>query len=99
MMNTALQLHSGEFMGEALEVVKSSNACNLGLSGIVVLETKNTFVLKNDRKYVIPKKGTDFKIKGKNGNYQVLRGDIIALRPENRIKEIRKIEKMLGGRR
>lgn len=98
-MNTALQLHSGEFMGETLEVVKSSNACNLGISGIVVLETKNTFVLKNDRKYVIPKKGTDFRIKGKNGNYQVLRGDIIALRPENRIKEIRKIEKMLGGRR
>jgi len=98
-MNTALQLHSGEFLGETLEVAKSSNACNLGISGIVVLETKNTFVLKNDRKYVIPKKGTDFRIKGKNGNYQVLRGDVIALRPENRIKEIRKIEKMLGGRR
>ncbi|MCL5802929.1 MAG: ribonuclease P protein subunit [Candidatus Thermoplasmatota archaeon] len=99
MMNTSLQLHTQEFMGETLEVVKSSNSCNLGISGIVVMETKNTFVLRNDRKYVIPKKGTEFRIKGKNGNYQILRGDIIALRPENRIKEIRRIEKMLGGRR
>jgi len=98
-MNASLQLHTGEFLGETLEVLKSSNSCNVGISGIVVMETRNTFVLRNNRKYVIPKKGTDFKIKGKNGNNQVLRGDLIALRPENRIKEIRRIEKMLGGRR
>ncbi|WP_393971022.1 ribonuclease P protein subunit [Oxyplasma meridianum] len=98
-MNASLQLHTGEFMGETLEVVRSSNRCNLGIRGIVVMETRNTFVLRNNRKYVIQKKGTDFKIKGKNGNFQVLRGDLIALRPENRIKEIRRIEKMLGGRK
>ncbi|MDF2957331.1 MAG: RNase P/RNase MRP subunit p29 [Candidatus Alkanophagales archaeon MCA70_species_1] len=77
-----------EFIGLEIEVAESTNECMRGLSGIVVDETKNMFVIeKGGVRKKIPKRGNVFLFKLEEGNVLV-RGDILAVRPEDRIKKL-----------
>ena len=70
------------FIGKELVVEESTNESYLSMAGIVVDETKNTFVIKlmNEEKTIL-KKGSIFSIGG-----TIISGDKITKRLEERIK-------------
>jgi len=77
-----------ELIGLEVEVVESTNECMRGLGGVVVDETKNMLVIEKDGvRKKIPKRGNVFLFKLEAGNVLV-RGDILAVRPEDRIKKL-----------
>jgi len=76
-----------EWIGMEVEVVESSNPCEIGIKGVVVDETMRTLRIKTDRGVkVVEKKGRAFKVKYGRWLLKV-RGDLIAFRPEDRIKK------------
>ena len=71
------------FIGKKVEILSSSNSTYIGTVGTVLDETKNSFVIDVDgKRKVILKKGTKFVI-----DKQILDGDDIARRIEDRIKK------------
>jgi len=74
---------NSEFIGTHTEIVDSSNKSIVGLSGKIVYETQQTFTfnIKNGFK-TIPKQHTSWKFQ----NDSIINGDLIAKRPEDRIK-------------
>jgi ribonuclease P protein subunit POP4 len=71
-----------EFIGQALEVKSSGNQSLEGLKGVVVDETKKTFMIDSEGKQrTILKEGSVFLIAGKE-----VAGSDILQRPEDRIK-------------
>lgn len=71
-----------EYIGADIQVVKTNNSSLMGLEGVVILETKNTFIIKTkEKRKTVLKNGTTFKIDGKEVN-----GNQISKRPEERIK-------------
>ena len=84
-----------EFLGRNIKVVKATNQTMLGIEGVVVRETKNMFSIETENKIKqIPKEICDFTIEF-NGATFSLQGSLIRYRPENRLKELRKISKNL----
>ena len=74
---------NSEFIGSHTEIVASSNSSLAGLSGKIIHETQNTFTINTKSGFkVIPKQHTSWKFQ----NDQVINGDLIAKRPEDRIK-------------
>ncbi|MGQ0605623.1 MAG: ribonuclease P protein component 1 [Candidatus Nitrosotenuis sp.] len=74
---------NSEFIGMQTSIIESSNRSLVGLSGKIVDETKSTFTIKtNNGAKMIPKQHTSWKF----ANDQVINGDLIAKRPEDRIK-------------
>ena len=79
-------LMAHEMNGLKVEVINSSDKNKIGIKGIIVSETKNTFIVESNAKQkIIPKKETEImffvgkkKIK--------LKGEKILEKPENRIK-------------
>ena len=71
-----------EIIGKKMEVIESSNKDLVGIHGKVVDETKNAIVVaaEGERKTIL-KKGSTFKI-----GSEVVKGDEIAVRPEDRVK-------------
>ncbi len=60
-----------------------------GIAGIVVDETRNTFLIEGEgRERMVPKKGVEFQFVHR-GQSAVIRGSEIMHRPEDRIKKIR----------
>ncbi|MEM4221941.1 MAG: ribonuclease P protein subunit [archaeon] len=85
----------GEILGEKLTVIKSTCPELVGLSGIVVDETMNTFKIETIKKEekIIPKKCCIFEISG-----VVIDGSEILYRPEDRLKKLwRKYYGVLQG--
>ena len=84
-----------EFLGRNIKVVKATNQTMLGIEGVVVRETKNMFSIKTQNKIKqIPKEACDFTIEFNGATFPV-QGSLIRYRPENRLKELRKISKNL----
>ncbi len=76
-----------EFIGSEIEVSESEHEGYEGLKGKVIDETKNTLIIGNDRKKIVPKKGSIFEIEI-NGRRKNLDGSNITYRPEDRIKKL-----------
>ncbi len=76
-----------EWIGLEVEVVESPNPCEIGIKGRVVDETMKTFRIETDRGIkVVEKRGRVFRVKYKKWLLRV-RGDLLAFRPEERIKK------------
>ncbi|MEM0331459.1 MAG: ribonuclease P protein subunit [Archaeoglobaceae archaeon] len=74
-----------DWIGLKLEVEDSPNKFEIGLAGEVVDETQNTLKLKTEKGLkVVAKRGRTFKV-WYMGHVVRVRGDIVALRPEEKI--------------
>ena len=92
-------IYFGEFIGREISVSSSANLTLKGKRGMVVDETKKTLVINDGKKQlVIPKDICSFEIRSGERSLEIL-GKAIVSRPEDRIKEHRKIERMIrkGG--
>lgn len=75
-----------EFIGQEVEVISSHEA---SYTGVVVDETKNTFVIRRQgREVTVPKDHREFQFTYQ-GEKVLLQGSEIQHRPEDRIKKIR----------
>ena len=76
-----------EFIGLEVEVLAAP--CYAGISGTILDETKNTFIIGTaGTEKMIPKRGNDFAITYE-GKRTVIRGSEVLHRPEDRIKKVR----------
>ncbi len=76
-----------DWIGLRVEVVDSPNPCEIGLAGEVVDETQNTLRLMTEKGLkVVAKKGRTFRV-WYMGHRVRVKGDLIAFRPEERIKK------------
>lgn len=73
-----------ELIGRNIEVVKSKNKSLIGVKGKIIDETKNMFILDNQKRLI--KSQSTFRIKIKEKIYEI-DGKILQSRPENRIKK------------
>ena len=84
-----INLARDEFIGLNVKIVESKDPSLTDITGVIIDETKNTFLIENENKQImIGKKGVklEFKIDGKK---ILIDGSKIIFRPENRIKKIR----------
>ncbi len=85
--------YTREFIGCSMTVLSHSNASMGGMVGKVMDETARTFkILSQGKLKVIPKATGKFMIKSEGFSIKVL-GDSIIMRPEERLKNLRKIIK------
>lgn len=86
-MITPKNLVKHELIGLEAEVAGSTNKFSIGISGLVVDETKNTLSIetKNGVKR-IQKKGSTFIFKISSERKVKVDGNKIAVRPEDRLK-------------
>ena len=78
-----------EFIGLPVKIKECKDPDWIGKSGLIVDETKNTFLIEieNEKKMIAKKTATfEFDYGGKKITFD---GSKIAYRPENRIKKIR----------
>jgi len=76
-----------EWIGLEVEVVESPNPSEVGIKGIVVDETLNTFKIKTEKGLkIVAKRGRLFRVKFA-GKVLRVKGDLVAFRPEERIKK------------
>ncbi|MBA3044300.1 MAG: ribonuclease P protein subunit [Candidatus Thermoplasmatota archaeon] len=75
-------------IGLKVEITEARCRGYIGLKGRIVDETKNTFLLENDRIRRIPKKDVKFRFITSNGRDMELNGSMLIHRPEDRIKKI-----------
>ncbi len=73
-----------ELIGSNIEVVNSKNKSLIGVKGKIIDETKNMFVLDNQKKLI--KSQSIFRIKIKNKTYEI-NGKILQNSPEDRLKK------------
>ena len=78
-----------ELIGLEAKVVKSTNPCNVGISGRVIDETRNTLVIlhKGEEK-VIVKNLVVFQFTLPDGTVVEVDGKTIVGRPEDRLKKV-----------
>jgi ribonuclease P protein subunit POP4 len=77
-----------EFIGLNAKVVKSTNPNYMGISGKVINETRNTFVIKHENKdKVVVKNVAVFHFTMPDGTVVEVYGNIIIGRPEDRVKK------------
>ncbi|MBP3792242.1 MAG: ribonuclease P protein subunit [Methanobrevibacter sp.] len=87
-MITSKNLVHHEFIGLNVHVTSNKNE-SLNLKGTIIDETKNTIKIEgNDNiERVIPKKGSIFVFEIPNGEKIEVDGNILSIRPEDRIKK------------
>ncbi|SDA38223.1 ribonuclease P protein component 1 [Methanobrevibacter millerae] len=86
-MITKNNLVHHEFIGLNVDV-KSKTDKSLNLFGTVIDETKNTFKIESSgQEKIIPKKGSIFTFEIPSGEKVEVIGDILSIRPEDRIKK------------
>jgi len=77
-----------ELIGLDLKVESSSNPCQIGLSGQVIDETRNTFLLETKAKVVcLAKKNTSLDFTLPSGQKVRIAGSVLISQPENRINK------------
>jgi ribonuclease P protein subunit POP4 len=77
-----------EFIGLEVEVVSSGHAGYLS-RGVVVDESKNTFMIEAEGKErMVPKQGNEFQFTCESNKIRI-KGSEIQHRPEDRVKKIR----------
>ena len=79
-----------EYIGLGVHVKDSGSPERIGISGVVVDETRNTFIIekKDGKEVTVPKKGAVFVFK-KEGEPIQVEGSKIMYLPEERPKKIR----------
>ena len=86
-MITPKNLVHHEFIGLNVDV-KSETDKSLNLYGTVIDETKNTFKIESKgQEKIIPKKGSIFVFEIPSGEKVEIMGNILSIRPEDRIKK------------
>ena len=77
-----------EFIGTEAEVAKSRQEGYVGISGKIIDETRNTFVIlhKGERKRII-KDSAVFNFRFSDGTIVEIDGKLLTGRPENRLKK------------
>ena len=86
-MITSSNLVHHEFIGLIVDV-KSKTDKSLNLYGIIIDETKNTFKIESEgQEKIIPKNGSIFTFEIPSGEKVEVIGDILSIRPEDRIKK------------
>jgi ribonuclease P protein subunit POP4 len=84
---TARNLLGHEMIGLEVKVVKSTDQKRIGVNGIIVEETQNTFEVKSGgKKIVLPKKECEFEF-NLGEEKVIVNGAQIVKRPEDRAKE------------
>jgi ribonuclease P protein subunit POP4 len=84
-----------ELIGTQLRVLQHTDPGLIGREGIVLDETKGTFLLENNgRRSVVPKNGGRFRFTDLRGESLTIEidGSDILFRPEDRIKKLDKKE-------
>ena len=87
-MITANNLVHHEFIGLDVHVTGKNNK-SLNLKGTIIDETKNTIKIEamDNTEKVIPKMGSIFVFEIPNGEKIEVDGNILSIRPEDRIKK------------
>jgi len=87
-MITSKNLVHHEFIGLNVHVTSKKNK-SLNLNGIIIDETKNTIKIEgmDKQEKIIPKKGSLFVFEVPDGEKVEIDGDILSIRPEDRIKK------------
>ena len=87
-MITSNNLVHHEFIGLKVHVTSVKNK-SLDLKGTIIDETKNTIRIEEDdnTEKMIPKKGSLFVFELPNGEKVEIDGNILSIRPEDRIKK------------
>ena len=84
----AAAIVQSEFIGLKAKVVKSSNPSYVGISGVVVDETRNTLVIRQDnRDRAVVKDQVVFQFTLSDGTVMEVEGGVILGRPEDRVKK------------
>lgn len=77
-----------ELIGTEAEVAKSTDPSYAGISGKVINETRNTFlILSEGQKKRIIKESALFRFKFSDGTVVEIDGKLLVSRPENRLKK------------
>ncbi len=85
--------YAREFIGSTIRVISHSNSLFKGLEGEILDETARTFRIRSHGKLkIIPKATGKFMITSDRFNLKV-QGSSILMRPEERLKNLRKILK------
>ncbi len=85
--------YAREFIGTSIKVLFHSNSLYTGVEGYVIDETARTFkILSQGKPKVVPKATGKFMINSERFNLKV-KGNSILMRPEERLKNLRKIIK------
>ena len=87
-MITSKNLVHHEFIGLKVHVTNEKNK-SLDLKGTIIDETKNTIKIEVDEntEKMIPKNGNLFVFELPNGEKVEIDGNILSIRPEDRIKK------------
>ena len=87
-MITSNNLVHHEFIGLDVHVTNEKNK-SLNLKGTIIDETKNTIKIEdeNNHEKIIPKNGSIFVFELSNGEKVEINGNILSIRPEDRIKK------------
>ena len=86
-MITSKNLVHHEFIGLNVHARSKKNAA-LNLKGTIIDETKNTIKIESQgQEKIIPKKGSIFTFEIPSGEKVEVIGDILSIRPEDRIKK------------
>ena len=87
-MITSNNLVHHEFIGLKVHATSKKNK-SLDLKGIIIDETKNTIKIEglDNTEKMIPKQGTLFVFEIPNGEKVEIDGNILSIRPEDRIKK------------
>lgn len=87
-MITSKNLVHHEFIGLKVHVTGKKNK-SLNLNGTIIDETKNTIKIEdaNNCEKIIPKEGSIFVFEIPNGEKIEIDGNILSIRPEDRIKK------------
>jgi ribonuclease P protein subunit POP4 len=84
----AAAIVQSELIGLKAKVVKSSNPSYVGISGVVVDETRNTLVIRQDnRDRAVVKDQAVFQFTLSDGTVMEVEGGVILGRPEDRVKK------------
>ena len=77
-----------EFIGIHAKIHKSSDPHNIGISGKVIDETRNTFsILHDGKRKTIPKQSSLFHFRFPDKTVVEIDGGILVGRPEDRLKK------------
>lgn len=87
-MITAENITRHELIGLCITIEKSSNRTEIGISGKIIDETKNTILIHSDDNSIkrIQKQGRTFKITLPDKSHAILDGNTIASNPIRRVK-------------
>ena len=87
-MITSKNLVHHEFIGLKVHITSKNNK-SLNLKGTIIDETKNTIKIEDidNAEKVIPKNGSIFVFEIPNGEKIEVDGNILSIRPEDRIKK------------